>query len=63
MILSQFKKIFEVFIQTWKGIYWQNFLNRQIGIQLILSLIITENLQCLKISNWAQQLKIVCLSY
>ena len=44
MILSQFKKFFEVFIQTWNGIYWQNFLDRQIDIQLILYLIITKNL-------------------
>ena len=63
MILSQFLKLLKVFIQTWQGIYWQNFQRRQIDIQLNLSLIITKNFYYLKISNWTQQLKFICLNY
>ena len=32
-------------------------------MQLILSLIITKNFHYLKISNWTQQLKVICLNY
>ena len=39
----------KVFIQTWQGIYWQNFRSRQIDIQLILSLIIRKNFHYLKV--------------
>ena len=56
-------KLPKVFIQNWQGIYWQNFQRRLIDIQLNLFLIITKNLRYLKISNWTQQLKVICLSY
>ena len=56
------KSILEAF-QAWQGIYWQSFQSHQIDIQLDLSLIITESIHYLKIFNWTQQLKVICLIY
>ena len=56
-------KTFECFHSNLAGIYWQNFQRRQIDLQLNLFLIITKKCHYLKISNWAQQLKVFCLNY
>ena len=56
---QSFLELLKVFIQSWQGIYWQNFQCHQINIQSLLCLITTKNLLYLNISDWTQQLKFV----
>ena len=56
-------KTFKSFYSNLEGNLLQNFQSHQINMQLILSLIIIKKFCYLKISNWTQPLKIVCLSY